>query len=139
RRGRESRRRRLVLRDRDRPRGGPGGAFVVGHPQPDRDFAFVGVGLADRRRRPGARLIGPVAVQVPFVFGDRAVRSAGGGGVEGHVLARFGRGGGLERRGRPVVGAVAVELFGDRRAAERPVVEGDLVEVAFAEQGPGPA
>src|SRR5881409_2202819 len=106
---------RVFAFDREGAGGGAGGAFVVGHPQSDDDAAARRVDLARRRRRPGAGLEGPVAVEVPFVFGDRAVGVAGGRGIEAHRFADFGR----ERRGearfRPFVGAVAVEVFVDRR------------------------
>ena len=103
-----------------RPRRGRGGAVVVGDPQADVDGRGARVGAAGRRGRPGVGLVGPVAVEVPLVAGDRAVGVGGGRAVEADGLPgrrRVGRdreGGGRgavlhgQRAGRGRGGAVVV-------------------------------
>ena len=68
--------------------GGPGGAGVVGDPQADRPVARGREGFAGRRGGAGIRLVAAVAVEVPFVFGDRAVGVARGRGVEARRRCR---------------------------------------------------
>src|SRR5699024_8535543 len=50
-----------------------GAAFVVGHPQVDADRGRGRVAAGRDRARAGVGLIAAVAVEVPLVFGDRAV------------------------------------------------------------------
>ena len=77
--------------DRQRARRRRRRAVVVGHPQPDRQRRGGGEGFGRAGGRARAGLIAAVAVEVPLVFGDRAVGIDRAGGIEVHRLARVGR------------------------------------------------
>src|SRR4029079_13674934 len=112
RRGGERGRRRPVA-DRQGLSGGRRGAAVIGDAEADGDGSDGRVGAGRGSSRPGVRLIGPVAVEVPLVFGDRAVGIFGRGGVEG------GGGAGRNRVGRDRKRSGRGPVFDHQRAGGR--------------------
>src|SRR5436305_4458834 len=75
--------------DADRPRRRRGLAAVVGNAQADRVGARRVVAEGDDRVAAPVRLVGPVAVEVTFVFGDRAVGVDGVGDAEADRFVFF--------------------------------------------------
>ena len=121
--------------DFDRAGGGVGAGQVVSDAQADRVLAVAGEGARRARGRAGAGLVGPVAVQVPLVFDDRAVGVAGAGAVEAHRHA------GQDRRGdcgegsdRAPVGAEAGLVLGDLGRGQGAPVDRQVVEDTAREQ-----